>query len=72
MLAWGTEAYHGEIGREATASTRNRISSTGAYHGEIGREATAHGRHGLADLGAYHGEIGREATACRCLPETFP
>ena len=41
-------AYHGEIGREATAVRRR------------GREATA--MVGVIGL-AYHGEIGREATA---------
>ena len=56
-------AYHGEIGREATASATRELTATAAYHGEIGREATAtRFELELRDL-AYHGEIGREATA---------
>ena len=35
------KAYHGEIGREATAMTRAMHRDDTAYHGEIGREATA-------------------------------
>ncbi len=34
-------AYHGEIGREATASRNTSDGISTAYHGEIGREATA-------------------------------
>ena len=34
-------AYHGEIGREATAVALWHHLSEAAYHGEIGREATA-------------------------------
>ena len=34
-------AYHGEIGREATAIRQAHEAKTRAYHGEIGREATA-------------------------------
>jgi hypothetical protein len=56
-------AYHGEIGREATATLSNSLCFIEAYHGEIGREATAVvGRHDVSPV-AYHGEIGREATA---------
>ena len=36
-------AYHGEIGREATAATDDASVMSSAYHGEIGREATATG-----------------------------
>jgi len=36
-------AYHGEIGREATAAQAVDRRHPRAYHGEIGREATAHG-----------------------------
>ena len=35
------EAYHGEIGREATARGLSLPITCRAYHGEIGREATA-------------------------------
>ncbi len=34
-------AYHGEIGREATAKFPTTSEMRIAYHGEIGREATA-------------------------------
>ena len=34
-------AYHGEIGREATARSAASVPWGSAYHGEIGREATA-------------------------------
>ena len=34
-------AYHGEIGREATADDDVIDDAQPAYHGEIGREATA-------------------------------
>ena len=34
-------AYHGEIGREATALIACHATCSRAYHGEIGREATA-------------------------------
>ena len=34
-------AYHGEIGREATAVFNDAHVFRLAYHGEIGREATA-------------------------------
>ncbi len=37
----GTEAYHWEIGREATASYIESVAEALAYHWEIGREATA-------------------------------
>ena len=36
-----TGAYHGEIGREATAIRIAALQRREAYHGEIGREATA-------------------------------
>ena len=56
-------AYHGEIGREATAASVRARWMIVAYHGEIGREATAVGQCVRVTDGAYHGEIGREATA---------
>ena len=43
MDDWLGEAYHGEIGREATAGGAAGVSAIEAYHGEIGREATAMG-----------------------------
>ena len=60
-LTWS--AYHGEIGREATAPARPLSPQRKAYHGEIGREATAPEDVVADRLPAYHGEIGREATA---------
>jgi hypothetical protein len=56
-------AYHGEIGREATAAKIDAAFLSRAYHGEIGREATALVTIACSHLPAYHGEIGREATA---------
>jgi hypothetical protein len=61
--AVGKAAYHGEIGREATALDQNARFSAIAYHGEIGREATAAPVPAASRPPAYHGEIGREATA---------
>ncbi len=61
------EAYHGEIGREATASTIRVTLTPKAYHGEIGREATASTIRVTLTPKAYHGEIGREATALRSV-----
>ncbi len=57
------KAYHGEIGREATAQGRLLIGVHGAYHREIGREATAPDTEPCTVMTAYHREIGREATA---------
>ena len=56
-------AYHGEIGREATAFHGADADLSRAYHGEIGREATADFIDHINESAAYHGEIGREATA---------
>jgi hypothetical protein len=57
----GGPAYHGEIGREATAGLLAHGASDLAYHGEIGREATAWWQGPRPARPAYHGEIGREA-----------
>ena len=40
-MVLGQRAYHGEIGREATAERTSATLMSAAYHGEIGREATA-------------------------------
>ena len=40
-MAWVREAYHREIGREATANGQSVQPAAEAYHREIGREATA-------------------------------
>jgi len=50
----GEGAYHGEIGREATAVGTNTSTFLEAYHGEIGREATANSMDGREDY-----EIGK-------------
>jgi hypothetical protein len=56
------EAYHREIGREATAQHALQGPLPGAYHREIGREATGAVLLLIAGRLAYHREIGREAT----------
>ncbi len=56
-------AYHGAIGREATAPMHSEFAGITAYHGEIGSEATAQVRQYPGRAHAYHAEIGREATA---------
>ncbi len=63
QTAISRRAYHGEIGREATAPRPSALAMVSAYHGEIGREATATRKAWAEGFLAYHGEIGREATA---------
>ena len=66
------EAYHREIGREATAAEAADGRGEKAYHREIGREATANIVRMTPSTRAYHREIGREATAIPIIAFEHP